>query len=816
MKRTFLLVFLVIIATFALSFSVSAEESFPVWETNAASYNVNDTTHLLYQNKTKQTVAFEVPFDSTHISVYEHAGGLSLGNKMVVTRMFLDGKTIFVVTLEKNTDYVIELFCLTKPDEPFQVLKKAWKDSDFRRITPDRKEKLTIAPGISENFLFSVSKSGFYTLIADGPVFSYNINPYPDDYYDDDVYPTDMGYWFENECFRKCCYFEAGVTYEIEVFGGSKKATESFSVVSGCPSEQYGIVGENVTRKLSNKFESYCYILVPIKDGKHIITHTGGLSVSIFEGNETIESKQFFSPGDIYGVSADLKKGHVYKIGVTGTSKDTNSFSVYRYTSFQSAELKVLSSGGQMEVVLYSEPNVAAGVGVKWSVSDPSVFEISQDFGCYVVLTPKKQGSAVIKAEVGGITKSITVSTEKKVLTLKENVKTNIYGGTNTEPSGLFTPSKTGKYRFTIEPLAVYTTNTSCVQIEDPGTGNWIGDTGNISKTKTLTLDLKAGVSYKVLLVGSVDITIAKEADSPAPVTPTEPKETTPSNQTNNSTQAATEPADVPPVATQPNHSAPDANVTEPEEQATQGVVTPDENKPEDTTPQDTIGGQPGNNSYLTDDMIQDAINNQGDEESIHVPVDENSGSMQLTVDSLLLAASQNKPLVLHYPDNTGVVFGNQILMDLSAYAENGNLILDVKETALELLADAQKKALDGYKIAKIITVDLTANGEQIHYFNDTVQLTFDNPDPSLVWKAIYVADDGSIEEMKTLCEDKITVFTDHFSCFALVCDDQTVNQNGGSALWIILGVIAVIAAGTTAAYFILKKKDMLPSFLKK
>ena len=67
---------------------------------------------------------------------------------------------------------------------------------------------------------------------------------------------------------------------------------------------------------------------------------------------------------------------------------------------------------------------------------------------------------------------------------------------------------------------------------------------------------------------------------------------------------------------------------------------------------------------------------------------------------------------------------------------------------------------------------------------------------------------------MDITCDENITFSTEHFSHYALVWREKqdSLQNGGGSNGWIAIPIVLILlAGGGTAAYFVLKKKGLIP-----
>lgn len=816
---------LILLISFVMPFQANAD-TFEQWDSNYGPHQISlpyaGLYAFSYDCTENQTVEFCVNADDwLHLYVYY----LNTPIQVPVVRMIDNDKVHFIVTFQALCNYKLSFYYgntdITEPAVA-TVTTAAWSDSSYRTVKPDVTNTITIDPERSVTYLVKVPASGLYSLVANDANFDYSLSCYPVDMPENYPSPAFLLYDPLDGKYRAVYYLDADVTYGLEVFGYGNTATctGSFVLQSGSFTDQVGVLNEGVAQNVTvdpSKSESVTYAFVPKSSGKYYINNDGDLHPSLRgPSGEYMEGTQYFAQFVGGGTMYTLEKGKCYTVMFynSTSSKLTGNFTVNRYDSVKSLDLKVIQHTGEFITVgLFSDPACAVGDNVKWSISDESVFSM-QEWGSHVELTAKKNGSAVVKATVGGKTASLTVSThpETQTMTLGKPAYLYLRGQT---PAAVFTAPETGKYEMKLDTYLWRDTDTMRVIVKKPD-GGFLYDNYQLSGDQTVTLDLIGGTKYEILLEnGIVEVTFTKLSSS-TPVNPNQPT-------------TSTTPTVTPTVPPQGGNTTLPTTGTSSTTPPAQDATTPGQNESQpsggdttSTTPPDsgdtTVPGIDNNEvtDVVTKDDVKDAIDEalKFDQTLHYAVVGVDNRTLEMTAEALQAAVDNGLSLSTDFICGTTVSLPNEVLESLSNNGDEGSLKLTVTPQHFGVLNQQQSAAIEGLAHGKLLDIALSVSDRQIHQLGGTAEITLENPDSTRDWRVLYLAEDGSVEDMKCTSDDKsITFYTDHFSYFVLAHDMsvQAVNSNGGSGVWIVIAIVVVVLAGAAVAFFVLKKKGMIP-----
>ena len=155
---------------------------------------------------------------------------------------------------------------------------------------------------------------------------------------------------------------------------------------------------------------------------------------------------------------------------------------------------------------------------------------------------------------------------------------------------------------------------------------------------------------------------------------------------------------------------------------------------------------------------------------------------------------------------------------------EAADVTLNVTELKEEDLTAEQKKAIENKEVALVISAEILSNGQNISDFKGgtvTVKIPFTPAEGAKGgdYKILYVADDGSIEEIPTTYVDGYLVAVlKHFSDYVVVkapagtttpakpgTDAPKTGDTTSPVLWIALMVVAV--GGLVGTLLLAKKR---------
>jgi len=490
---------------------------------------------------------------------------------------------------------------------------------------------------------------------------------------------------------------------------------------------------------------------------------------------------EFMTSDGVEGYVYDLEAGRQYTVMLqewgSFTDSITGTFRFEKVGAVKSASIYVANFHSESYFLGIDFDPICGGLeGVTWSVSDPSVFSIVSQHNTGIELRILKQGKATITAKVGNVTTSIELTAPGKLPVLTEGKTLNLtIGGTAAE----FTPSKTGKYQFTVSPNRAMMFSVFYDIEQDP-----IYFKEDFSEKLTFTLNLNAGHTYELVqLFGRSAVSVkymggsSSQGSTTAPTTPpTQPATLSPAAPS----QAVTEPTqNTQPVST--NATAPSA--------------------PSETVPEDDTSGK-----LITLEDVSAATQN-ATVQVIRFSTNELDEGFLLSADALQLAADKDCSIAFDFPGNISVELDNAVLKSLSGATDGKEISFHTTQQLYTALNEQQQKALEGKSLICLLDIELSAGDSSIHQLGGTAQISFSNIDTSKNWSVLYLAEDGSVEVMDITSDSSISFCTDHFSHYALILNnDRTDAPSNG---WILPAVIAfvVIAGGGTAAFLIIRKK---------
>lgn len=824
-RRICALLALIMLVSFVVPVQANAD-TFEQWDTSYGPHQISlpyaGLYNFSYSCTENQTVEFCVNADDwLHLYVYY----LDTSIQIPVVRMFDNNKVHFIVSFQALCNYRLSFYYgntdITETAVA-TVTTAAWSDSSYRTVKPNVTNTITIDPERSVTYLVKVPASGLYSLVANDANFDYSLSCYPVDMPENYPSPAFLLHDPQDGKYRAVYYLDADVTYGLEVFGYGNPATYtgSFVLQSGSFTDRCGLFTEGVAQSITvdpSNADNAIYAFVPKSSGKYYINNDGDLQASLrgpsgayMEGTQY--SARFVGSGWMYS----LEKGKCYVASITNhtSSKLTGNFAINRYDSVKSLELKVIQHTGDfITVSMFCDPACVAGENVQWSISDESVFSM-QEWGSYVELTAKKKGSAVLKATVGGKTASLTVSTNPETQTMTLGKPAYLYYRSPAS-AAVFTAPETGKYEMKLDTYLWQETDTMRVMVKKPD-GGMLYDNYRLSGDQTVTLDMVGGTKYAIELEnGIVEITFTKLSSS-TPVNPTQPT---------TSTTPSVSPT-VPPQGGNANQPTMGVSPTTP---PSQDATTPVQNESQpsggettSTSPSDSSDAtvpSVDNNAVadvVTKEDVQDAIDEalKFDQTLHYAVVGVDNRTLEMTAEALKTAVDYGVSLSTDFICGTNVSLPKEILANLSNQANDGDLKLTVTPQHFGVLNDQQAASIEGLAHGRLLDIALSVSDKQIHQLGGTAMITLENPDSTRDWRVLYLAEDGSIEDMKCTSDDKsITFYTDHFSYFVLAHDMtvEAVNNNGGSGIWIVVAIVLVVLAGATVAFFILKKKGMIP-----
>ena len=853
MKKLLSVVLVMMCIISLLPFSAHAQQDFPQWDYSTDTHVIPFSTgqQIIYEyTATKdEIIAFELDYGQAHIDLRDQSTEPVSAYPKVV-RVMKNDKVIFALHFQAGHEYYISFLNFNDDRKDVEVKTYAWSESMYPTIQSGQTKSVTISKDKSVSFIATVTTSGLYTVSMGHKELHCNVSCYPDKSPNEYPSPVSLGYWQENEKYQYSYYLEAGIPYCVEIFYyGDADLTADFTLKQGDPSGDYAILknGESMTLTIephdNDNMKFKTLVFQAERDGKYCLfskTFSGDLRNSYGqppEGGKNFEDADL-NQGWVY----ELKKGEYYVITVhnyTETSK-TDTISLTHYTDYNSGELKIIEySDSSVKIGLYTDPACAALDGVEWSCSDPSLFDLEENASVPLLnVYPKKQGSAQITAKVGGLTKTITVSTSYTPPELQEGKTKYVAKASTSDPCAYFTPSVSGTYTLSFSPYYAGEVYRYSMVITDP-TGGRIYNNYGFESWTDVEVELEAGVKYTVCADGSPsELRFDLKSAAATPTEPTQPEETQPSGNTGNNDSGNT--GNTGNTGNNGNSGSNDTTQpttpsTEPSGSTTEPTKPVEGTKPTDpaTTPTqpslppvqgDKVEIQIENGgAVVTPDAVEDIIQN-GASQTLVVDVSKEADVTFVSMDTqaLKLATANNCSVTFVFSDDIRLELDAGCISNIAGKADEKGISLKVTPRKSSELNDMQKSTLQSMNVAAIVDIELHCAGDLVHELGSKAYITIPCPDAaSGNWSVFYIDKDGKLEEMPVIekQKDAIIVVTEHFSTFVLAENVPLADaaaQNGGSGWWIALVIIVVLAGGAVAAYFILKKKDMLPAFLKK
>ena len=696
-----------------------------------------------------------------------------------------------IYTLTKGTEYIITFYYggESTPEGKYTGTASIlpWENKlplpDYPYINDNQKVTVEVTDDLCEYYLYSPAQSGTYCIGKNTSCIRVSLSPVPQKPNDDPHYPENLGDWSTDTMQGDLYHLERDNIYLlcIENFGfvSGETITDTVWIRPGeAPKNEYPTwkIDEVKTIKLK-KDEIVKYYLTPDKSGKYMVRTPEGMHFEIIDSYDFLGT-EFSTADGIEGYVFDLQAGKQYTVMVQewGSFADsvTSTFKFEKVGAVKSASIYVANfSDESYHLGIDFDPICGGLEGVTWTISDPSVFSFVSKHDDGAELRILKNGKATITAKVGSVTTSIELTAPGKLPVLTEGKTLNmIIGGT----AALFTPQKSGKYKFTVDPkddrimyFAVF------VDKKDDPLFMREEFTGNLE----FTIDLSAGQEYQLVQLfnrASVSVKFAGGGaqSSTTPITTPKP-----------------EPTQVPTITPTSTSTEPSQDVTIPTDIATEPIPTetPTEGDSEDI---------PIGSTLITAEDITDA--------DLIVFENTQNSAFQISRDALRHAAEQGSSLSLDFPSNVNVVLYNNILQSLCEDTTDEYITVSVKPQTYYDLNAEQQAALDGKSLVMLLDMTLSFDGVNIHELGGNAQITLPNPDSNKDWQILYLADDGSVEILELTGDEEISFSTDHFSKYALVFA-QKDGTDSNPILWICIGIGLLLIGGGTAVFFIIKKK---------
>lgn len=228
--------------------------------------------------------------------------------------------------------------------------------------------------------------------------------------------------------------------------------------------------------------------------------------------------------------------------------------------------------------------------------------------------------------------------------------------------------------------------------------------------------------------------------------------------------------------------------------------------------PQQLILTEPGNH-IVPQDQMNDLLQQLSPGETLTLPAPQSATTVSLPTDSMKVLAQQGNPLQISLSQAT-VLLDPAALTSICSQANGQTVTVQVQQIQKDVLTAQQQQALLRHNVACVVSASVLCGEKSIHNFGGgtvTVQIPFEGM-PGKPYRIIYIADDGHIEQIPSVCHDGIIEFsTGHFSAYAIVQDDDAQANNGQASNFDFVWAAVAFAAGVLAVgaiVFVLKKRS--------
>lgn len=215
------------------------------------------------------------------------------------------------------------------------------------------------------------------------------------------------------------------------------------------------------------------------------------------------------------------------------------------------------------------------------------------------------------------------------------------------------------------------------------------------------------------------------------------------------------------------------------------------------------LGGDEDGAYIPNDEQLQDILQTLPSGGTIALPIPEGADSVVLSAETMHTLIQQSSSVYIPTAHAT-ILFDPAALSAIAAQAAGEEITLQVLRIEPDQLSQPQQQTLAQYNTAFLLSANILCADRSVHDFSGgiaIVRIPFAG-DASLVYKVIYIADDGKEEAVQCQYADGIMEFTTgHFSMYAIV---EETNANP-TYFWLFIGLgIIVLGLGAT---FIIKKR---------
>lgn len=219
----------------------------------------------------------------------------------------------------------------------------------------------------------------------------------------------------------------------------------------------------------------------------------------------------------------------------------------------------------------------------------------------------------------------------------------------------------------------------------------------------------------------------------------------------------------------------------------------------------------------VTQDAVSDAIKDANTTNTVTLPL-QNTGkdvtSAKIPVVSIKDVASANKALTIETSKIIATFDNTALKAIVSKAGSNDTVTIEIIEKTKDTLKDEQKKAIANEEVVSVISAEILCGNQKVHDFEGgkvTVKIPFTPIEGTQGsdYKVLYVADNGTIEEIDTnYVNGYLVVNLEHFSEYiiAKVSTQETnlnsdIPQTGDNIIvWIstlfisMIGLISIVA----------------------
>ncbi|MBQ4612006.1 MAG: hypothetical protein IJB26_00490 [Clostridia bacterium] len=531
MKKSiaFCLALLILIASFAV-FPVSAANDIPLWSSSETAKTITvvynnspNAKPLSYRYVPTQTAEYAVK-----ISLDSPIGGgfYTADGGFISSTYWEDIERGFgyeIYKLTAATEYLLTFGTFTAGSHTDTVSIIQW---DNKLLTPDypylregEKKTITVSAEMDgTRLLFTPSASGNYCFGYSGDSIYAEFFAVPKSLGESDSSSlTVQEEWKLGEQQGMVYQLESGNTYELRMRARSVNSAATATIWARQGRAPYGEWGDITKPKTITPKDGKTnkYYLSPSESGRYMVIHNSLTSLMLedIQANSVTPIAFCNTCAEVAGDVYELIGGKEYVLTLSCAFDQGSNSSVKicfeKVGSVKSAEIFLHSfSSTDKNCVLGIDVNPICGgavEGVKWSVSDPSVFAIKDSCASFAELKILKQGKATVTAKVGGVTASYELSTDLKAPVLQEGKTYELAAQfRNFNLVADFTPSRSGNYQFTMIPKIVHPDQKVCYGFGIGYDINYdnVYDKNDLSDKHTFTVNLKGGQHYYLTILG--------------------------------------------------------------------------------------------------------------------------------------------------------------------------------------------------------------------------------------------------------------------------------------------------------------------------